>query len=142
MLYSKQEISKYRLSSAGLVYAHHGIEVLESILKKHEFLGDSECMKKLFINIYEEFIEELDAIDNGIPMYAEGFPRYRIKTHLSARVHRLNPEWNSVVTDNVDNLFMKAVKLVGNEFVEKVVEVKKKHAIFTKHFLLLKYICH
>lgn len=56
-------------------------------------------------------------------MYAEGHPRYKIKTHLSARVHRLNPEWNSVVTDNTDDLFMKAVQLVGEEFVEKVVEV-------------------
>lgn len=113
----------FRLSSAGLVYAHYGIEVLESVLKKHDFVGDSECMKKIFLNVYEEFVEELDAIDNGIPMYAEGHARYKIKTHLSARVHRLNLEWNSVATDNVDDLFVKAIKLVGDEFVEKVVEV-------------------
>lgn len=115
--------SYFRLSSAGLVYAHYGVQVIEEILKKKDLIINTEGITKIFLNVYEEFVEELDAIDNGIPMYAEGHPRYRIKTHLSARVHRLNPEWNSKITENPDDLFMKAVKLVGDEFTDKVVEV-------------------
>ncbi|CAH1983348.1 unnamed protein product [Acanthoscelides obtectus] len=55
-------------------------------------------------------------------MYSEGKPRYRINTHLSARVHRLNPEWNSPEQEPTDKLFMKAVGMVGEEFTERVLE--------------------
>lgn len=121
----------YRLSSAGLVYAHFGMEVMTEILKKNDIVETPECMSKIFLQVYEGFIEELDAIDNGIPMYAEGHPRYTINTHLSARVHKLNPEWNTVVEISSQKLFRKAMDLVGNEFVEKVVEVSSE-----KHFML------
>lgn len=70
-------------------------------------------------------MEEIDAIDNGVPMYAEGKPRYHISTHLSARVHRLNPEWNCSDGEDTDVLFKKAVDMVGKEFTERVIEVQK-----------------
>ncbi|CAH1983347.1 unnamed protein product [Acanthoscelides obtectus] len=111
-----------RLSSAGLVYAHFGLEVISSILKKNTINRSSECLSRIYLYIYEGFVEELDAIDNGIPMYSEGKPRYRINTHLSARVHRLNPEWNSPEQEPTDKLFMKAVGMVGEEFTERVLE--------------------
>lgn len=47
-------------------------------------------------------------------------PRYKIRTHLSARVHRFNPEWNSDQTINIDESFMKAVALVSEEFLYTV----------------------
>lgn len=114
-----------RLSSAGLIYAHYGIEVISAILSKHSFAATSDCLEHLYTNIYEGFVEELDAIDNGVPMYPEGRPRYRISTHLSARVHRLNPEWNATENTNSDQLFQKAMDMVGKEFTERVLEVNK-----------------
>lgn len=80
-------------------------------------------MRCVYLFLYEGFVEELDAIDNGIPMYSEGKPRYKISTHLSARVHRLNPEWNAENPESTDELFYKAMDLVGTEFKERVLEV-------------------
>ncbi|KAI4468361.1 metal dependent hydrolase - related [Holotrichia oblita] len=110
------------LSSAGLIYVHFGMEIIAAILKNRNYTPTTECLKGLFLAVYEGFIEELDAIDNGIPMYADGHPKYRINTHLSARVHRLNPEWNTKNQKPADELFQKAMNLVGNEFTDKVVE--------------------
>ncbi|GJQ66171.1 hypothetical protein Trydic_g4231 [Trypoxylus dichotomus] len=111
-----------KLSSAGLIYVHYGMEVITSVLKKINYAPTTECLKAIFLAVYEGFVEELDAIDNGIPMYSDGFPRYRINTHLSARVHRLNPEWNSENQQSMDELFQKAINLVGSEFTDKVIE--------------------
>lgn len=44
--------------------------------------------------MYENFVEEVDAVDNGISQWEEGEPRYVLTTTLSARVARLNPAWN------------------------------------------------
>lgn len=99
------------------------MEVISEILKKHEITPTSECLSYLFLIIYEMFVEELDAVDNGIPMYVEGTPCYRINTHLSARVNKLNPVWNSPKTENIDELFKKAMILVGSEFTQQVIEV-------------------
>lgn len=56
-------------------------------------------------------------------MYEGGKPRYRINTHLGARVHRINPAWNDPNPEHDDVLFAKAMQLVGTEFVERVLEV-------------------
>ena len=46
----------------------------------------------------QEFIEAIDAIDNGISQYASDVPpKYRIRTDVSARVGYLNPAWNQSV---------------------------------------------
>lgn len=106
-----------------MVYVHYGMEVITAILKKINYTPSTECLKAVFVAVYEGFIEELDAIDNGIPMYVDGHPRYRINTHLSARVHRLNPEWNCQFQVSMNELFQKAMNLVGSEFTDKVIEV-------------------
>ena len=43
--------------------------------------------------MYSNFLEEIDAIDNGIEV-ADGVLRYRITSTLSHRVGWLNPAWN------------------------------------------------
>lgn len=83
----------------------------------------TECLQGVYLYTYEGFVEELDAIDNGIPLYPDGQPRYRINTHLSARIHRINPEWNSPELESTDELFYKAMELAGSEFIDKVLEV-------------------
>lgn len=43
----------------------------------------------------QEFIEAIDAIDNGISQYPTDIkPLYRSRTDLSSRVGALNPAWN------------------------------------------------
>lgn len=66
--------------------------------------------------MYENFIQEIDAIDNGVSMTDEE-PRYKIRTHLSARVARLNPDWNSKQKADIDKEFEKAMQLVSEEFL-------------------------
>lgn len=51
-----------------------------------------------FAQLYENFVEEVDAVDNGISQY-EGEARYAVSTTLSARVAHLNPRWNSKSQD-------------------------------------------
>lgn len=106
-----------------MVYAHFGLDVIKEIIQEQEYPIPANCLPNVFLHVYEGFVEEIDAIDNGVPMYAEGKPRYRINTNLSARIHRLNPEWNSLESEPTDKLFMKAVDIAGTEFKERVIEV-------------------
>lgn len=59
---------KIKLSSAGLVYVHFGKEIIEEILKKTMKQKDVEkkLVEILFDKMYENFIIEIDAIDNGV----------------------------------------------------------------------------
>lgn len=50
----------------------------------------------------------------------EGLAKYKINTHLSSRVARLNPVWNAENQVHPDKLFRKAMELVGDEFTEQV----------------------
>lgn len=50
-------------------------------------------MNLIEFKVYENFIEEIDAIDNGVDQF-DGEARYKITTNLSARVGKLNPDWN------------------------------------------------
>lgn len=79
-------------------------------------------LKLAFLQIYRNFISELDAIDNGVPMFEGGEPRYKISTHLSARIAKLNPSWQDSKPDT-DQQFHKAMAIAGSEFVENVLEV-------------------
>ena len=60
-----------KLSSAGLVYLHFGHRVISQILKTTE-KDDVTC--KIYDKIYENFVQEIDAIDNGISQ-CDGEPR-------------------------------------------------------------------
>jgi UDP-N-acetylmuramoylalanine-D-glutamate ligase len=52
---------------------------------------------------------------------SEAPPRYVEKTHLSARVGQLNPQWNQDASEAATNAaFAKAVELTGAEFLESV----------------------
>lgn len=52
-----------KLSSAGLVYLHFGHRLVSQVLKTQV---DHNVTKKIYDKIYENFIQEIDAIDNGI----------------------------------------------------------------------------
>lgn len=103
-----------RLSSAGLIYCHFGKDIIKKILGKI----DDNIVEALFVRMYEGFIQEIDAIDNGIPI-CDGKERYYISTHLSARVKSLNPRWNESNPD-VEKAFVNAMHMVGSEFQSKL----------------------
>ncbi|GFN86731.1 upf0160 protein myg1, mitochondrial [Plakobranchus ocellatus] len=104
-----------KLSSAGLVYFHFGRKIVAQMLGLPE---DDNISNIIYNKVYENFIEEIDGIDNGIDQY-DGEPRYRVSTNLSSRVSGLNPKWNE---KNVDEMtqFQKAMQLVGAEFTDRV----------------------
>lgn len=114
-----------KLSSAGLIYKHYGRSIIETVSEgkfPQEILGD------IYKKVYEGFVEAVDGVDNGVEAWgpaAEGDPaparRYRVTTDLSARVGRLNPQWNEPYTaEALGERFKAAVALTGAEFAETV----------------------
>lgn len=54
--------------------------------------ADSPNLDKVYLAVYKNFVEGLDAIDNGIMQYPGDEPaRHISNTGLSSRVGRLNP---------------------------------------------------
>ena len=51
-----------KLSSAGLVYFHFGREIISELLGTKS----QQLTEKVFDKVYENFVQEIDAIDNGI----------------------------------------------------------------------------
>ncbi|XP_041763666.1 MYG1 exonuclease [Anopheles merus] len=111
-----------RLSSAGLVYTYFGEEVIKRVLKQKLNLEPSaECLRAVYTKVYDGLISEIDAIDNGVPMFEGGEPRYNISTHLSGRVGAFNSRWNEPTpAPGCLERFEKAKAYVGLEFVDKV----------------------
>eukprot|EP00601_Ochromonadales_sp_CCMP2298_P004820 CAMPEP_0173174840 /NCGR_PEP_ID=MMETSP1141-20130122/3566_1 /TAXON_ID=483371 /ORGANISM="non described non described, Strain CCMP2298" /LENGTH=351 /DNA_ID=CAMNT_0014096989 /DNA_START=50 /DNA_END=1105 /DNA_ORIENTATION=- len=113
---------KTKLSSAGLVYRHFGKEILQELLKAGSFEGvdaTRELVDVCYIKLYKDFMEHIDAIDNGVSI-ADTEPRYHVSTTLSARVGQFNPEWNEPQTPDVQNeQFAKALLLTGSEFLQR-----------------------
>ena len=61
------------------------------------------------LQVYENFLEEIDGVDNGVPAY-EGVAKYKVTTTLSSRVGCLRPSWLSkdqvkVFHENIDLLW-------------------------------------
>ncbi|EGD81426.1 MYG1 protein [Salpingoeca rosetta] len=100
-----------KLSSAGLVYFHFGREIIKEVCKT-----DDSTTEVLFDQMYDNFVEEIDAVDNGISPH-EGQPKYRVASTVGNRVARLNPPWTEKNPD-FDAQFKKAMNLVGQEFLE------------------------
>lgn len=109
----KQWVTK--LSSAGLVYLHFGRRLLAQLTQLKE---DDKQLEALYDKVYENFVEAVDAVDNGISQY-DGEARYTVSSTLSSRVGFLNPRWNSKSQDTEEG-FKKALKMVGEEFLEQV----------------------
>ncbi|XP_043302272.1 MYG1 exonuclease isoform X1 [Cervus canadensis] len=105
-----------KLSSAGLIYLHFGHKLLAQLLGTSEEDG---MVGTLYDKMYENFVEEVDAVDNGISQWEEGEPRYLLTTTLSARVARLNPTWNQPNQDTEAG-FKRAMDLVREEFLQRL----------------------
>uniref|UniRef100_A0A182MEA5 Uncharacterized protein n=1 Tax=Anopheles culicifacies TaxID=139723 RepID=A0A182MEA5_9DIPT len=112
-----------RLSSAGLIYTFFGEDVIRQVFKNKLGLQEpsAECLQAVYKKVYEGFICEIDAIDNGVPMFEGVEPRYNISTHLSARVGAFNSQWDEPTPEpGCLQRFEKAKTYVGLEFIDKL----------------------
>lgn len=57
------------LSSAGLVYRHYGLEFISKFVLDLGFTATQEQLKKLYTSFYYDFVQAIDANDNGIMQY-------------------------------------------------------------------------
>jgi len=68
------------------------------IANKTQLAIQDQKVDVLWLKMYREFIEAIDAIDNGISQYSTDIkPKYRSRTDLSSRVGALNPWWNQSI---------------------------------------------
>lgn len=109
-----------KLSSAGLVYKHYGMEIIAKELNLPQQHPD---VHRLFLAVYKSFMEAIDAIDNGINQYDTHLPpRYVNNTNLSSRVGKFNLDWMDPdqSSDKENEAFGRAMALAGSEFLESV----------------------
>ncbi|CAF2133701.1 unnamed protein product [Rotaria magnacalcarata] len=109
-----------RLSSAGLIYVHFGREIIIELLKKENIEDGAKdhLTDILFEKLYETFVLEIDAIDNGVDI-GENM-KYKIHTNLSTRVGYFNPAWNDPnPLEKEDTGFKQAMEMIGREFLDK-----------------------
>ncbi|KAL1957881.1 hypothetical protein VTO42DRAFT_5446 [Malbranchea cinnamomea] len=113
-----------RLSSAGLVYLHFG----KAIIAQHMSLPvDHEDVSTLYEKLYSDFIEALDAHDNGISVYdpqaldAAGIQkRFRDGgINLGSLVGDMNQPGPDEADDE-DARFAKASSFIGETFLRKL----------------------
>lgn len=62
-LFPTKKFGNVKLSSAGLIYAHFGHEIIGQLCGWKE---DDSKTDKIFDMVYQDFVKEIDAIDNGM----------------------------------------------------------------------------
>ncbi len=105
-----------KLSASGLVYLHHGKQVIQQY---YPFLPP-DVLDLAYVKLYDSLLEALDAIDTGVEQVPEGVtPVYKDSTGLASRVGRLNPRWNEEDDDTIDpdERFAQAVRICGIDFM-------------------------
>jgi uncharacterized UPF0160 family protein len=55
-----------KLSSAGLVYKHYGRQVIANVLG---LPLDHPDLETIYLQVYKNFVEAVDGIDNGVTQY-------------------------------------------------------------------------
>ncbi|GMH34452.1 hypothetical protein BSKO_02286 [Bryopsis sp. KO-2023] len=108
-----------KLSSAGLVYKHFGREVISRLLG---IPMDDPSLDTIYLAAYKQFMEAIDAVDNGVNQWnSDAPPKYICNTSLSSRVSFLNPQWNEDSSDEVQYArFCQAMELTGSEFKDSI----------------------
>ena len=100
------------LSSSGQIYLHWGKEISTNILKRNgRDIG--EHVDYVYQSMYEDFMKEVDANDNGISQYGPDVePLYTIHTGIASRIAMLHADG----TLPEEEAFQQAVQLIGTEF--------------------------
>lgn len=113
---------KTKLSSAGLVYKHFGQDIIKTLQPQ---LDESD-VEFLYEKVYKDFVESLDANDNGISNFdAEDLgvkPKFSDKNiTIPGIISGMNPNWNGDCSDaSFDKCFFKASDFIGEVFVNLV----------------------
>jgi len=97
--------SDVKLSSAGLIYWHYGMEILTIRLNS----GSKAVMQYAFHHIYGAFVKEIYDIDNN-------GGRGQSMTNITARVGHLRPLWDDPDQD-MGKGFDMALDMVRQEFL-------------------------
>lgn len=110
-----------KLSSAGLVYMHHGREIIAATLGDGVSESDA-IVDTLYPLVYNKFVEAVDAIDNGVSQYDTDAPaRYANRTDLSSRIGSLNPSWNEEAgPEEQMKRFERGMELAAADFTDCV----------------------
>ena len=75
----------------------------------------------IYEKVYDEFIEGIDANDNGISAYGDVEPTFKPALSLPGMISYLNPRWNEEHNDTtLDEKFQVASDLVGKYFLDRV----------------------
>jgi uncharacterized UPF0160 family protein len=107
-----------KLSSAGLIYAHFGKQIISAIAPELK----PEQIQEVYQRVYAKFIEPIDANDNGIARYEGQLPEPKFDngfTTLPAIISLFN--FCDVNCNSQDDHFMEAVALLRNIF-KKIVD--------------------
>ena len=121
-----------KLSSAGLIYKHYGIEALRNLLDSKglitpEIPDINDLLQFVHERVYQYLILECDCVDNGYQIAESESPikwNYKSFTSLSSRIARLNP-LEKLEDDEVLKIFLKAVEICKEDFVSIVLRVAK-----------------
>ena len=99
------------LSSCGLVFMHYGKEIITNILKKKNMTIPESTFPMVIDMLYERYVKEIDAIDNGVSMVPGEEPTYKISTDISSRIDYMN-----VSKAECTEEFLQASEVIGKEF--------------------------
>lgn len=122
--FDDKNYQKIKLSSAGLVYKHFGKRIVAGACASCGVTSE-ESIHDIYVTLYARFIEEIDAIDNGIDNFEhvetdspiKKSPLYIQSSSLSARVSRSNAFWNeNYSADAQMSRFEEVMTTVGYEF--------------------------
>ncbi len=117
---------KIKLSSAGLIYRFYGREILKKILSEtftevSAPFTDSDH-EKIYQKLYKNFIQEIDAKDNGVSP-SKGEERYYINTNLGSRVSRFNKAWNAPESVDQNAQFKRAMRVAEEELFWQIYSI-------------------
>lgn len=114
-----------KLSSAGLVYKHFGRDIIAAIITESGATPNEDHLDILYDKVYKQFIEALDANDNGIDKYEKSkdlTPKFKdTSISIPGIISGMNPSWNGDCSSEAyDKNFQRASKFVGETFVDLV----------------------
>lgn len=108
-----------KLSTAGLVYKHFAPALIAARLGIVP--ADHAAVTLVHRKLYADFVEALDANDNGIAAHAAPPPFHTAGIALPALVADMNPHWNAPVDQaGEDARFERASALMGEAFVRRL----------------------
>ncbi|SCU83736.1 LAME_0C06370g1_1 [Lachancea meyersii CBS 8951] len=116
------DLYKTKLSSAGLVYKHFGLNIIKTLQPQ---LSATQA-EFLYQKVYRDFIESLDANDNGVSNFDSEELGVKPKFHdknitIPGIISGMNPRWNEDSTDETfDKNFFKASDFIGEVFTNLV----------------------